>query len=50
MIEIDVGDCDLTTFRRAEPEQPENPSIRDLKFLKSDTISDAANGSSRGHL
>ena len=50
MIEIDVGDCDLTTFARAEPEEPKNPSIRHLKFKKSDTISEAAKSPFRGHL
>ena len=42
MIEIDVGDCDLTTFARAEPEEPKNPSKRHLKFPKNGSISEAA--------
>ena len=42
MIEIDVGDCDLTTFARAEPEEPKNPSKRHLKFPKKGSILEAA--------
>ena len=42
MIEIDVGDCDLTTFARAEPEEPKNPSGRHLKSPKKGSILEAA--------